>query len=205
MKSLALAAIGALALSLAAPAAAQQAYPQQSYPQQPQTFQQQQQQSDGFTADEILQTGHNFFGSASRGLAELLERAFAAYGQPNGYVLGEEAGGALLAGLRYGEGVLHTRDTGSSKVFWQGPSFGYDFGANGARTMVLVYNLPGPAALYDRYVGVDGSAYVVGGLGMTVLARGNTLIVPIRTGVGLRLGANIGYLKFSQAATWNPF
>ena len=113
--------------------------------------------------------------------------------------------GAFVAGLRYGEGVLYTKNAGDLKVYWQGPSIGFDAGGEGSRTMMLVYNLPATGAVYQRFAGIDGSAYFVGGFGMTALTANNIVVVPIRSGVGLRLGANIGYLKFTPTATWNPF
>jgi hypothetical protein len=118
--------------------------------------------------------------------------------------LGEEASGAWVAGLRYGNGILYTKNAGDRRVYWQGPSLGFDFGGDGARTMMLVYDLPATDAIYQRFIGIDGSAYFVGGLGMTALTY-NNVVVPIRSGVGLRLGANIGYLKFTPDATWNAF
>jgi hypothetical protein len=154
---------------------------------------------------ELISTGHRFFGTVSRGLATVIEKAVSQWGQPNGYVLGQEASGAFVAGLRYGEGTLYTRNAGDLRVFWQGPSVGFDWGGEGARTMMLVYRLPATKAIYQRFVGIDGSAYFVGGFGMTALGANNILVVPIRAGVGLRLGANIGYLKFTPSATWNPF
>lgn len=161
--------------------------------------------SQTYTAQEIVQEGHHFFGTVSREFATLIERAFSRWGEPNGYILGQEGGGAFVAGLRYGEGVLYTRNIGQSPVFWQGPSVGWDFGADGARTMILVYNLPHEQAMYQRFPGIDGSAYLIGGFGMTAVGAGNIILVPIRTGLGLRLGANVGYLKFTPEPTWNPF
>jgi hypothetical protein len=158
-----------------------------------------------FTAQEILDSGHHFFGTTSGGLASVVEQIFASYGMPNGYVLGEEGSGALIGGLTYGEGTLYTKNVGDHPVYWQGPSLGWDFGGQGSRTMILVYNLDSIPALYQRYAGVAGSAYVVAGLGFTVLKNGPVLLVPVRTGVGARLGINIGYLKLTQAPTWNPF
>jgi len=158
-----------------------------------------------FSADEILNTGHRFFGQVSAGLARVIEYAFSKSGRPNGYILGEEAGGAFVAGLRYGEGMLHTKDAGKHKVFWQGPSIGYDFGAEGSKTMVLVYNLRSADEMYGRFGGVDGSAYFIGGVGITYQKRDHVTLAPIRSGVGLRLGANVGYLKFTRRPTWNPF
>ena len=154
---------------------------------------------------ELINAGHRFFGTVSRGLATVIETAVSQWGQPNGYVLGEEAGGAFFGGLRYGEGMLYTKNAGDLKVFWQGPTIGWDFGGEGARTMMLVYNLPATQAIYQRFAGIDGSAYFVGGFGMTALTANNVVLVPIRSGIGFRLGANVGYLKFTPVSTWNPF
>jgi hypothetical protein len=159
----------------------------------------------GFGPGELVNAGHQFFGTISRGLAQVIEKAISLWGLPNGYILGQEASGAFVAGLRYGEGTLYTKNAGDLRVFWQGPSLGFDAGGEGARSMMLVYNLPSTGAVYQRFAGVDGSAYFVGGFGMTALTANNILVVPIRSGVGFRLGANVGYLKFTPSATWNPF
>lgn len=177
------------ALALAAPASAQTAAPG----------------SEKYSIDEIVQQGSNFFGDVSGGLASVVEHAAAQYGLPNGYVLGEQGGGAIIAGVRYGQGTLYTKNAGKHPVFFQGPSLGWDFGGDGSKVMMLVYNLPTVNAIYDRFGGVSGSAYLVGGLGMTVLNRNNIYVVPIVSGVGARLGVNVGYLKFTDKQTWNPF
>lgn len=161
--------------------------------------------SNQFSPNEIIDAGHHFFGGVSRGLASIVEKAGDRWGQPNGYILGEEAGGAFVGGLRYGDGTLYTKNAGDLRVYWQGPSLGFDAGADGARTMMLVYNLPRTGAIFERFGGVAGSAYFIGGLGMTALTANDIVVVPIRTGVGLRLGANLGYLKFTPHPTWNPF
>ena len=161
--------------------------------------------SDRFETGELVDAGHRLFGGVSRGLATIIEKAVSQWGLPNGYVLGEEAGGAFVGGLRYGEGSLYTKNAGDLRVYWQGPTLGWDFGGEGARTMMLVYNLPATRAVYQRFGGIDGSAYLVGGVGMTALTANRIVVVPIRSGVGLRLGANVGYLKFTPQATWNPF
>ena len=158
-----------------------------------------------YTAQEIVDAGHGFFGSTSGGLAKLVEKAFQDYGLPNGYILGQEASGAFIGGLTYGEGDLYTKNAGQHEVFWQGPSIGIDYGGDGNRTMMLVYNLPAVESVYGRFGGVSGSAFIVAGLGMTVLQRDGMLVVPIRTGVGARLGLNVGYLKMTPRPTWNPF
>jgi hypothetical protein len=161
--------------------------------------------SSQFSPNEIIDAGHHFFGGVSRGLASIVEKAGSQWGQPNGYILGEEASGAFVGGLRYGDGTLYTKNAGDLRVYWQGPSLGFDAGADGARTMMLVYNLPRTEAIFERFGGVAGSAYFIGGLGMTALTANDIVVVPIRTGVGLRLGANLGYLKFTSHPTWNPF
>jgi hypothetical protein len=158
-----------------------------------------------FRSEEVIDNGHRFFGSISRGLAEAIEKATQQWGRPNGYILGQEASGAFIGGLRYGEGMMYTRNAGNLKVFWQGPSLGIDAGADGDRTMMLVYNLPATAAIFQRFGGVNGSAYVIGGFGVTALGRDEIVVVPIRSGVGARLGINVGYLKFTPESTWNPF
>jgi hypothetical protein len=158
-----------------------------------------------YSSNELINAGHRFFGNVSHGLAEIVEKAVSQRGLPNGYILGEEASGAFIGGLRYGEGKLYTRNAGDVRVFWQGPSIGFDAGADGARTMMLVYSLPQIGAIFDRFGGINGSAYLIGGFGMTALTANNIVVVPIRSGIGLRLGANLGYLKFTDSPTWNPF
>ncbi|SIQ36918.1 hypothetical protein SAMN05880582_1011628 [Rhizobium sp. RU20A] len=158
-----------------------------------------------YSMQEIVDAGHGFFGSTSGGLAKVVERAFQQYGLPNGYILGQEGSGAFVAGLTYGEGQLYTKNAGQHDVYWQGPSLGLDVGGQGSRAMMLVYNLPSVPALYKRFGGVNGSAYVVAGVGMTVLTDDNIVVVPIRTGIGARLGVSVGYLKLTQQPTWNPF
>jgi hypothetical protein len=157
-----------------------------------------------FSSNELINAGHNFFGTVSRGLAQVVEKAVSQWGLPNGYILGEEAAGAFVAGLRYGQGILYTKNAGDVTVYWQGPSIGFDAGGEGARTMMLVYSLPATQAIYERFGGIDGSAYLIGGFGMTALTANNIVLVPIRSGLGLRLGANVGYLKFTPKPTWNP-
>jgi hypothetical protein len=158
-----------------------------------------------YSDNDLVESGHRFFGGISRGIAEAIQSATKRWGQPNAYILGQEAGGAFVGGLRYGEGNMYTRNAGDKKVFWQGPSVGFDAGADGDRTMMLVYNLTSTRAIYQRFGGIDGSAYLIGGFGVTALGIDNMMVVPIRTGVGARLGVNIGYLKFTPGATWNPF
>lgn len=158
-----------------------------------------------YSVAEIVGAGSDFFGGVSGSLAQLVERAASQYGLPNGYILGRTAGGAFIGGLRYGEGTLYTKNAGQYPVYWQGPSIGFDVGAEGSRTMMLVYNLPSIGAMYQRFPGLSGQAYLVGGLGMTVMASEGIVVVPIIAGIGARFGVNIGYLKFTDRPTLNPF
>lgn len=161
--------------------------------------------AEAYSMQEIVDSGHTFFGSTSGGLATVIEKIFSTYGLPNGYILGEEGGGAFVGGLTYGEGTLYTKNAGDFKLFWQGPSVGWDFGGEGSRTMMLVYNLEQTDQIYGRFGGIAGSAYLLAGVGFNVLKRQDVLLVPVRTGVGARLGINIGYLKVTAKPTWNPF
>ena len=188
----------ALAFTLALAAVPAGAQPAPPPPPQPA-------QNTSYTADELVREGHSFFGGVSEGLASIVEKAVSEYGLPNGYILGQEGSGALIGGLRYGEGSLHTRNAGQHKVYWQGPTIGLDVGGSGDRVMMLVYNLPSVEAVYDRFLGVAGSAHVIAGFGMTALGRDGIYVVPIVSGVGARLGVNFGYLKFTPQPTWNPF
>jgi hypothetical protein len=188
--------LAALVMMGAAPASAQTSVPsKKAAPAAPETF----------SSDELVNSGHRFFGNVSRGLAMAIEDATRKWGQPNGYILGQEGGAAFVGGLRYGEGKLYTRNAGDRRVFWQGPSVGFDFGGDGSRTMMLVYKLPSTDAIYQRFGGVDGSAYVIGGFSMTALVANDIVVVPISSGVGARLGVSVGYLKFTPESTWNPF
>lgn len=160
---------------------------------------------DGYTMEEIRNATHGFFGTLSTNLASVIEYAFQNWGRPTGYILGKEGGGAFLAGLRYGQGTLYPRYGSPTEIYWQGPSLGYDVGAAGSRTLILVYGMARSDDLMRMFTGLDGSAYLVGGVGLTVLKGGPVIMTPIRSGLGLRLGANLGYLRFSQQPTWNPF
>ncbi|MCB1484548.1 MAG: DUF1134 domain-containing protein [Hyphomicrobiaceae bacterium] len=163
-------------------------------------------EADGYSIDEIRDATRGFFGTISTNLASVIEHAFKTSGRPTAYVLGTEGGGAFLAGLRFGEGTLYMRHRPETrKVWWHGPSIGGDFGASGTRTMFLIYKLDNEQGLYRSFTGVDGSAFFVGGVGMTVLKGGDVIMAPIRTGLGLRVGANVGYVRFTPTATWNPF
>ena len=164
-----------------------------------------QRQSDTFTTDEIIAKSHQFFGSASRGIGQAIEYAFQNQGEPTAYIVGEEGSGAFFGGLRYGEGTVYYKNGATQHIYWQGPSIGWDFGGNGSRTMTLVYGSQSPRDLYYRFAGIEGTAYLVGGVGVNFQRKDDIILAPIRTGVGARLGANIGYLKYSKNPTWNPF
>ena len=163
-------------------------------------------QEDGYTIDEIRNATRGFFGTISTNLASVIEYAFKEMGRPTAYVLGTEGGGAFLAGLRFGKGKLYMRSERDVRdVYWHGPSVGTDFGASGSRTLFLIYRMQGSDDLYRTFTGIDGSAYFVGGVGLTLLKGGQVIMAPIRSGVGMRLGANVGYVRFTPRPTWNPF
>ena len=158
-----------------------------------------------FQAKELVNAGHVFFGGASANIASVIESMFAKSGKPNAYIIGEEGSGSLIIGVRYGEGYIYFKDGTRYKIFWQGPSIGFDFGADASKTMVLVYGINDPNQLIKRFPGVDGSAYVIGGLGISYQQNGSVSLGVIRTGIGARLGVNVGYLKYSAQPDWNPF
>jgi hypothetical protein len=160
---------------------------------------------DAFTVDDIVRASSGFFGNVSAGLGSVVEHAFSRIGRPTAYILGEERGGAFLAGLRYGRGTLYMRSGETRPIFWHGPSLGTDIGASGAKVMFLIYRMRNPDELVDSFTGIEGSAYLVGGLGLTLMTNGHVQAAPIRSGVGLRFGASIGYVRFTRRATWNPF
>ena len=161
--------------------------------------------NEGFTIDEIVDASRGVFGKVSANLARVLEHAFAKSGKPAGYILGQETGGAFVAGLRYGQGTLYLRSGGQLPVYWHGPSIGADVGAQGASTLFLVYKIRETNDVFTTFTGVEGSAFVVGGIGMTFMSNGSVDMAPIRSGIGLRLGANLGYIRFTSKPTWNPF
>ena len=158
-----------------------------------------------FDADEIIEAGHRFFGTTTKALARLVEKAFRTHGRPTAYILGEEGGGAFVAGLVYGEGWLYMRDGRRVKVFWQGPSIGFEAGGSGSKVLMLVYNLDTPSQILGRFPGISGSAYLLAGFSMSAYGDERTVIMPIRSGIGARLGGSLGYLKFTARPTWNPF
>ncbi|KAB2917108.1 MAG: DUF1134 domain-containing protein [Hyphomicrobiaceae bacterium] len=160
---------------------------------------------EGYTIDEIKAASAGLFGKLSANLGAVIEHVFSQSGRPTGYILGTEGGGAFLAGVRYGNGTLYLRSGGTQKIFWHGPSVGTDVGADGSKTLFLIYKLKAADELYASFTGIDGSAYLVGGVGATLVTNGRVVLAPIRSGVGLRLGANIGYIRFTPKATWNPF
>lgn len=161
--------------------------------------------SQTYTPDEIVGVGHQFFGKTTRELAGAVEYVFEKQGEPTAYIVGEEGAGSFIGGLRYGEGTIYYKSGTKQRIYWQGPSVGFDFGANGSRSLVLVYNSENPEDLYTRFGGVEGSAYIIGGMGVNFQRKDELILAPIRTGVGARLGANVGYLKYSARPTWNPF
>tara|TARA_B110000438_G_C15785592_1_gene638308 strand:- start:1136 stop:1738 length:603 start_codon:yes stop_codon:yes gene_type:complete len=162
-------------------------------------------QNGEFTINELVLAGHDFFGTATEGLGIAIETIFSSLGRPDAYIIGEEASAAFIAGLTYGEGTISTKTLGEEKIFWQGPSIGFDTGADGSRIMFLIYNLDNVQDMYKRFPGTNGTAYIVGGMGGSFYNRTGVTVATIKTGAGLRLGANIGYIKFSDNPKWLPF
>ena len=160
-----------------------------------------------YTQNEIVNRAAGFFGTTTEGLARAVERVFSEKGSPNAYITGVEGSGAVVVGLRYGDGDLFMKSNGERpvKVFWQGPSVGFDIGGNASKVFTLVYNLPNTEAIYQRFPGVEGSAYIVAGVGVNYQQNGRIILAPMRTGVGLRAGANIGYLSYSKERNILPF
>jgi hypothetical protein len=154
---------------------------------------------------DVLAAAEGVFGKGAAELAGLIEKIFKEQGRPNAYIAGREAGGAIVVGVRYGSGTLFHKVEGQRPVYWTGPSVGFDLGANGAKTFVLVYNLYDSQELFHRYPAAEGNLYVVGGFTASYLRRGDKVLIPIRLGVGWRLGANLGYMRFSEKARWSPF
>ena len=162
-------------------------------------------EDDTYTAEEIFEETKGFFGESTEGLAKVIEKVFADQGRPNGYIAGEEISGAIGIGVRYGNGRLVLKGGGGRKVYWQGPSIGFDFGGNASKVFVLVYRLPSTDALFQRFPGVEGSIYWVGGVGANYQQSGDIVLAPIRLGAGFRAGVNIGYLHYSRKHSWIPF
>lgn len=158
-----------------------------------------------YSETEILDAAGRFFEGPTEGLADAVRRAFKEYGSPNAYIEGGEGGGSFVVGVRYGEGDLVMKSGARRHVFWQGPSLGLDWGANLSKTFTLVYNLRDPKDIYQRFPGVEGSAYLIGGVSLTYYRAEGVSIAPIRTGAGLRLGANVGYVHFTREKEYNPF
>ncbi len=159
-----------------------------------------------FEQKTIQEQAAAFFGETSEGLAKALEDAFKREGKPNAYIKGQEFGLALGAGVRYGDGVMNFQGhEDGRKLFWQGPSIGFDQGLNWSKVFFLVYNLPRAESIIGGFPGVETNLYVYAGASANYLQYGNIILVPIRLGMGLRTGVDVGYLRFSRTPSWNPF
>jgi len=192
--------LGAALLSLALSQSADAAAARNPAPRNPAN-------NDTYSPDEIVQKAADFFGATTEAVGKAVEKVFAEKGRPNGYIVGSEASGAIGVGLRYGEGDLFMKRSGNrtTKVYWQGPSVGFDFGGNASKSFTLVYKLPNTEAIFQRFPGVDGSAYFVAGIGVNYQQAGNIILAPMRTGVGLRAGVNVGYLAYTKERNILPF
>lgn len=158
-----------------------------------------------YQQSDVMDAAEGVFGRGAEGLAKTIEKVLKEQGEPNAYIAGREAGASFAIGLRYGSGVMHHKIEGDRPVYWTGPSLGFDFGGNGAKTFILVYNLYDSQELFHRYPAVEGAAYLIGGFNVSYLRRKDVVLIPVRLGVGWRLGANVGYLKFTEQSKWLPF
>lgn len=158
-----------------------------------------------YDEESVLKAAADFFGQTTEGLAKVIEKAFKDQGRPNAYIKGQEASGAVTVGLRYGDGQLLMKGGGSARVYWAGPSIGFDVGGNASKVFTLIYHLPKPSAIYQRFPGVDGSLYYVGGAGINYQRLNGIVLAPIRLGVGLRAGASVGYIHYRSKKSINPF
>jgi len=163
------------------------------------------QQGATYHQDDLIGAAEGVFGKGAKGLADMIKDLLAKQGEPNGYIVGREGGGAVVVGVRYGSGTLYHKIEGQKPVYWTGPSIGFDLGANAGNTFVLVYNLYNTDDLFKRYGAGEGQAYLVGGFNVSYLRHDNVVLIPVRMGVGLRLGVNAGYMKFTRKANWLPF
>lgn len=162
-------------------------------------------EDDTFSYEEVMDKARGFFGATTEGLAKAVEKVFEDLGRPNAIVEGEEVAGAIFVGLRYGRGTITKKGSAAKPVYWQGPSIGFDFGGNASKSFTLVYALPDTDAIFRRFPGVDGSLYFVGGLGVNYQRADGITLAPMRTGMGLRAGANVGYLHYGREHSWVPF
>lgn len=162
-------------------------------------------QGNTYRGNDVFSAGERVFGKGAAGLGGILEKILKEQGEPNGYIAGREASGAFVVGLRYGSGTLSHKVEGDSPIFWTGPSVGFDLGGNASKVFVLVYNLYDTEDIYRRFPEGEGHLYFVGGFSATYLRRGNVVLIPVRLGVGVRAGVNIGYMKFRKKQRWLPF
>ncbi|MGF1549860.1 MAG: DUF1134 domain-containing protein [Sphingomonadaceae bacterium] len=160
---------------------------------------------DTIPREDVFSAAEGVFGQGAQGLARLIEDILRDQGEPTAYIAGQEAGGAFVLGLRYGSGTLHHQIEGDRAVHWTGPSIGFDFGADASKVFVLVYNLYDSQDIFERFPGAEGNAYVIGGFTASYMRKGDIVLIPIRMGVGLRLGVNAGYMRFSEKTRWLPF
>jgi hypothetical protein len=161
--------------------------------------------AETYSRNEIVNDASDFFGVTSEAAGAIVEKVFRDHGQPTGYIAGEEGSAAITIGLRYGKGLLYMKNQPNQTVFWQGPSIGWDLGGNASRVFTLIYGLQTPDQIYQRFPGVEGTAYLIGGMGVNYQQADNIVLAPIRTGVGLRLGANLGYLAYTRKRNIFPF
>jgi len=158
-----------------------------------------------YKQDEVLKEAEEFFGEGAKGIADVVAKAFKEQGEPNAFIKGNEGGGAIGVGVRYGKGTLQTHDGRTREIYWQGPSIGFDVGGNAAKVFVLIYNLNDEETLFQRFPGVEGSLYFVGGVGLNYARASDVTVAPVRFGIGWRQGASVGYVHFTKEKSLNPF
>lgn len=160
---------------------------------------------DTYSKNEIVQAASDFFGMTTKAVATVVERIFSDLGRPNAYITGEEASGAIAVGLRYGDGIMHRKNFRNMKVYWQGPSIGFDIGANASKCFTLVYQIRRQEEIFQRYPGVEGTYYFIAGIGVNYQRTGRISLAPMRTGLGVRAGVNAGYLSYTRERNILPF
>jgi hypothetical protein len=163
------------------------------------------QDEDTYDQNTVVEEAEAFFGEGAKGLGKVIEKVFEEHGRPNAFIKGEEVGGAIGVGVRYGKGTLVFKRGGTRSLYWQGPSVGFDLGGNAAKVFALVYNLPDSGTIFQRFPGVEGSLYFVGGVGVNYVQSGSVIVAPMRFGVGWRQGVSVGYMHFTRKKSWNPF
>jgi len=75
-------------------------------------------QVPSYSENELVNAVSTHLGVTSESAATAIERLFKDRGRPVGYITGEEGGGALTIGARYGKGILWMKDGRTQNIFW---------------------------------------------------------------------------------------